>query len=221
MDWLEEKETNALENLTIIDCIDYYWWLWFLGIQISCDGNLLYPSLRNQSLRDKCTMEYLGYLLQFPSLLRLTPKKTGGVHKNGSSWNVVCCIYPETTYFRQCKVSNTRILECAFPLFGIQLSKLGTTRAVACEGPHIQWTKQLAYIMYMIHISKNEYHLRLVTCFELLTSSFDFHAIKLPTKSMIHVTPGSNAIVFRRFRTGCYKLELIYAQETLSRPWQA
>ena len=42
------------------------------------------------------------------------------------------------TEFSQCKVSKTPILEYAFPLSGIQLSKLGTSRVLACEGPHIQ-----------------------------------------------------------------------------------
>ena len=108
-----------------------------------------------------------------------------------------------------------------------------------------------------VHISIktiNRYHLCLVSCFELLILSFGFHAIKLqrkdpwfPNKKQLRNDPwfmshrGSNAIVFRRFQTGCYlisfewrntvlnspcwllllsskfKLELIYAQETLSR----
>ena len=82
MDWLEEKETNAFQNITSIYnyIILYHFILYDMiiindCIQISGDGNFLYSSLRNPSLRSECTMRYLGYLCNFRVFWGLTPPK--------------------------------------------------------------------------------------------------------------------------------------------------
>ena len=175
----------------------YSWWVWFWGVLvILVMGISCIRVSATHAWETNSATWIMGYLLQFPSLLRLTPfqKKNAGYTKTEALGILLVASIHKGLNLVNAKFQKHRFWNTPFLCLASSCLNWGQVGLLLVKG---QWTKQLGRWSLQWEFSvtwfDNKYlykhHLCLFTCVELLTSSFGFHAITTknhdsPTKKL-------------------------------------